>query len=89
MPLFLCSKCGCYDNTAVTNYWVRTIRKIKNGDHEESPPLCSACDPEINEWHGKFEKKSAEGMVIGSDGFLYGKDQVNSLPVHITIIGEV
>ena len=60
MPLFKCSSCGCVENTACSNYWVR-------GD---GPALCSACDPEIGVWHGLFRKRDAAEYVEGPDGFL-------------------
>lgn len=49
MGLFVCSQCRAVDNTAVTNWAVRTARR--------QPPLCSECDPEIGRWHGKFPKQ--------------------------------
>ena len=48
MPLFKCSKCGCVENTACYNYWMRVHKK---------EPLCSECDPEIGKWHGHFPKR--------------------------------
>ena len=63
MSLFKCDKCGCVENTAVSGYWNR-------GD---DPALCSECDPQINKWHGIFKKRSASGMYIDRNGFLYGK----------------
>lgn len=65
MPCFECSKCGCIENTATSNYWSR----------DEAPPFCSECDPKIGKWHQRFEKKSARGFLLGSDGFLYHKDE--------------
>jgi hypothetical protein len=48
MSLFQCTKCGCRENTAVSNWaW--------HMGHEQEP-LCSACDPEIGEWHGEFKR---------------------------------
>jgi len=58
MPLFACSKCGCVENTALCEYWYQVAI-------EKKKPLCSECDPEIGEWHGKFEKRSAVGMLWG------------------------
>jgi hypothetical protein len=49
MGLFVCSECRAVDNTAVTNWAVRTARRL--------PPLCSECDPDIGEWHGRFPKR--------------------------------
>ena len=69
MPLFQCSKCGCVENTAPSNYAVR---------ERGSPALCSECDPEIGKWHGMFPKRSAKGMIKASDGFLYSQKDVLS-----------
>lgn len=90
MPLFRCSKCGCVDNTAVTNYWTRTIVAI-NKNEEEEPPLCSECDPKIGIWHDFFEKKSAVGYLITDQGFLYTKQDkaLGTISSNITIVGEV
>lgn len=68
MPVFLCSKCGVMDNTALTHYWWQV--------HEEKkPPLCSLCDPEIGKWHGDFERQTLPpDHVVGPDGFVYQKD---------------
>jgi hypothetical protein len=52
MPLFECSECHSVDNTALTNWAWR--------DHQGKPPLCSACDPEIGTWHGRFERITAK-----------------------------
>jgi len=51
MPLFECDKCGCVDNTAITNFWTALL--------EEKPKLCSVCDPEIGKWHRRFERVTA------------------------------
>lgn len=90
MPLFRCSKCGCVENTAVSNYWTRTIRSIK-GEKEKTPPLCSECDPEIGIWHGYFPKHSAVGYLITDQGFLYTKENqvMGLISSNITIVGEV
>ncbi len=41
-------------------------------------PLCSDCDPEINEWHDQFPKEKAtdHGYWLDNDGFLYHNDEV-------------
>ncbi len=49
MSLFKCQKCGCKENTACCNFHIAA--------YEDKEALCSECDPEIGEWHGKFEKK--------------------------------
>lgn len=72
MPLFKCDKCEAVENTALSNYWHRPS--------EDSPKLCSDCDPKIGKWHGAFEKRSASrgDYLVGSDGFLYHKAQLES-----------
>jgi hypothetical protein len=77
MSIFRCEKCGCVENTALSNYHGRRFAK----DHR---PLCSECDPEIAEWHGEFPKESAEGMLIGADGYLY-----DVKPTHTKVVGKV
>ena len=47
MSLFLCTQCGCIENTACCHYWSRRGK----------PPICSECDPDIGEWHGRFPKR--------------------------------
>lgn len=49
MGLFMCSKCHCVENTALSNWW-------EQGDF----PLCSECDPEINKWHNRFPKEKVD-----------------------------
>lgn len=48
MSLFQCSECGCCENTAVSNWFLCMC--------EERPPVCSACDPDIGDWHGEFRR---------------------------------
>jgi len=69
MPLFICDKCGCVDNTSVTSYYVVGDLPMKH--------FCSECDPEIGEWHGIFPKRKATGMVLCSDGFLYSQKNID------------
>lgn len=52
MSLFRCTSCGCVENTATSRFWMREPR--------DSPPLCSACDPEIGKWHDLFERTDAD-----------------------------
>lgn len=48
MSLFECSECHVVENTACCHYHWRKSRG--------EPLLCSQCDPEIGEWHGRFER---------------------------------
>ncbi len=67
ISLFRCDRCGSIENTALTNYWNK---------ESEAPALCSECDPAMGRWHGVFEKRSAKGMMLASDGFLYSKAEL-------------
>ena len=53
MPLFECRQCHCVENSALSNFAVRFYLK-------KLPPLCSECDPDIGQWHGKFHKLTLE-----------------------------
>ena len=44
MPLYLCSRCGALENTALGDFWSRM-----------DTPLCSECSR--GKWHGAFAKK--------------------------------
>lgn len=87
MPLFRCSQCGCVENTATSRYWVAT-------GLDDEAPLCSECDPKIGEWHGKFDKTSADGKLLSSEGFLYSRREWDSnVPNHgdatlVEVVGE-
>jgi hypothetical protein len=62
MALFPCSNCGCVEDTALCRYWSARLR--------QTPPLCSACDPKIAQWHGEFEQQSAKDWTADERGFL-------------------
>jgi len=49
MSLFVCHKCKTIENTATSNYWL-----AKN----KAKALCSACDPKIGKWHGRFPRET-------------------------------
>jgi hypothetical protein len=57
MPLFVCDKCGCIENSALSAcFWSAFLKK--------EPVYCSECCPEQDKWpgarlgwHGKFKKK--------------------------------
>jgi len=69
MPLYMCSKCNCVENTALGHYWPE---QFKASEEKRSPqPLCSECA--TGKWHRAFDKEPARGMLLGSDGFLYNK----------------
>jgi len=58
MPLYACSKCRSVDNTAVGGYWAQQMQACEAGTKHQA--LCSACDPEIGQWHNKFPRQSAD-----------------------------
>lgn len=83
MPLFVCRKCNCVDNTALTGYWHKAM--------ERKPALCSECDPEIGKWHGEFPKTNAAGWLVGEDGFVWqlSEEKAGMTPRHVKMLGVV
>ena len=72
MPLFICAKCGCVENTALSTYWFRKNLKYIDGLEEyQDKPLCSECGMAEfkngkeqslmvpGRWHNRFPKKLA------------------------------
>ena len=43
MPLFVCQKCKCIENSALGSYW------------GQKKKLCSEC--KTGKWHGRFKKE--------------------------------
>lgn len=98
MPLFRCDECGCIENTALGCYWARDSNifppefRGKKLCSEHGPKVYSDGTPtEFGTWHGQFPQRSAAGMQIDQEGFLWSKDQVEkgALPPRYRIIGEV
>lgn len=56
MPLFVCSnpECDAIENTATSHYWSHRYDPKDNRD-----PICSACDPDTNQWHDRFPRTKA------------------------------
>lgn len=73
MSLFRCEECGCFENTALSNWAMRFFGKTPDG--VVPPALCSECDPGIGKWHGEWPKQSADGMFVGP-GNLYHAEEV-------------
>lgn len=87
MPIFRCDKCGCVENSATSNYWEQ---KHPFGGGYETAKLCSECDPEIGQWHGRFPKNSAKGLILADDGFLYDKEEIPDFKrMGITVVKEI
>ena len=63
MSLFQCYECGCRENTATSNFWTRQEGPWR-GLPSQPWMLCSACDPEIGKWHGRFERKYLGNLCI-------------------------
>lgn len=82
MPLFACRKCCCVENTALSAYWHASM--------EGHPVLCSECDPLTHEWHGQFPKRSAAGMLVDQQGFIWSPEEVKAgMARHTTLFGVV
>lgn len=76
MPLFVCDKCGCVENTALGRYWTKDWEDMWDEDNE-GLALCSECAPtkfkdgtststewcEYGKWHGKFPKVKWDGKT--------------------------
>jgi hypothetical protein len=52
MPLYMCSKCGSVENTALGGYWRQQMEAFEAEKKHE--PLCSACDPSSANGMGSF-----------------------------------
>jgi hypothetical protein len=79
MPLYRCTMCGCFDNTGLTDFWVRHLRQL--------PALCSDCSPGLR-WHGRWPKTSAVGMLVDGRGFLWRPQELTQIP-NLDIVGIV
>ena len=54
MPLFVCDKCNCIENSALApDFWINLC--------EGKECLCSECGP-LRRWHGRFPKKKWDGV---------------------------
>lgn len=87
MPLFRCETCNCVENTATSNYHTRRFDVANETVVKRNPlppALCSACDPQIGQWHGLFTQRSADGMLVGHDGYLWHQEEFDKGWVHHT-----
>ncbi len=56
MSTFICSQCGCVDNSSKGgNYWTRYRGSSEHGDREIEPLICCVCNGK--EWHDSFPKE--------------------------------
>ena len=65
MPLFICSKCGCVDNSALAHAWTEWSKNL--------PPLCTEC--KTGTWHGEWEKSPASDYIKGGKTYRYVEDE--------------
>lgn len=70
MSLFVCDICESVDNTALAGYRGYHGRRLEVNDREradrpevdfgdlgDGKARCSACNPEVGHWHGRFERR--------------------------------
>ena len=72
MPLFVCDRCGCVENTALGSYWGKDMPSLWKAE-DYGKALCSECAPQqfksgeptrfTGTWHGLFPKKKWDGKV--------------------------
>lgn len=72
MPLFVCDKCGCIENTALGRYWSKDMQDLWEQDNL-GMALCSECAPKTyrsgmptrftGKWHNNFPKKQWDGKI--------------------------
>lgn len=102
MPLYQCEKCGCAENTALGLFWTRHHEMWP--EEYRGKALCSECGPpfmiernglrtptDMGKWHGQFEKKSAVGMLLYDDGFLYTEQDRDEgrVPARVQFVREI
>jgi hypothetical protein len=58
VSLFVCEECRTIENTALSDFWLRNV------DGGKGRALCSACDPDIGKWHGRFERRTYDGSQV-------------------------
>ena len=72
MPLFICDKCGCIDNTATGHYWCKDWTDLWADKSIVGKALCAECAPafykdgtpsEYGKWHDRFPKILWDGKI--------------------------
>ena len=61
MSLFVCEECRTVENTALCGFW---LWRTPEGSGRA---LCSACDPEIGKWHGRFPRNEYDPEIHNVD----------------------
>ena len=78
MPCFVCEKCGCIENSALSMYWSKDWAEYEDSSLN-GMALCSECTPKkyasgedtgYGEWHGKFEKEYFDPKVDPGNGLM-------------------
>lgn len=86
MPLFICDKCDCIENTSSGYYWTRGTGKFNLP--EDNQALCSLCAPSVDKngkatrwgsWHGDWERR-----VMTEEAVLKYKDS----NLHFSYLGK-
>ncbi|WP_155744983.1 hypothetical protein [Burkholderia vietnamiensis] len=94
MSLYRCESCRCVENTATGFFYGRDDAHWPV--EVRGKALCSACGPEMGldggktgfgEWHGRFPRRSAAGMVVDQNGFLWSEG--GRLPASVRIVGKI
>lgn len=98
MSLFVCSKCGCVENTALGLWWVRGNPEYFKWDSEneqyKGKGLCSECMPvEFSDcsgkhgngkWHNRFPKQTLQEFMNNP-----GEHSARDYYRHIESTGEL
>lgn len=64
MPLFVCDKCHCIENTALGRYWSKDF-----DTRDKGKALCSKCNSK--RWHGAFPKEKFDKNKHNPKDFIY------------------
>jgi hypothetical protein len=65
MPLFICDKCHCIENTALGRYWSKDLPSAS----EKGKALCSECSK--GKWHSRFPKEKFDKNKHNTKDFIY------------------
>jgi len=93
MPLFICQKCNCIENTACGHYWTKDMVPCWRDSTLDGLALCSECSPSVfhdgspnrhgGKWHGHFPKEFATPeriAEIGRENFIDLRGEPTPVP---------
>jgi hypothetical protein len=66
MPLFVCDRCGCVDNTACGGtYWTKEHNEKYFDNVRNGEALCAECTPHDGGgvWHNRFPQEAWDGIT--------------------------